>query len=117
MSLFAHQSTGAEEEKKTTMFCCVKYLDHQIANVPVSFVKKFNFEEYNAKEKRSYKVFWSRHIHSLQSEANRDQLRLLVEPPPKETWQVNHGDGYYSAIILRIEGKYLCFYNSTTITI
>lgn len=90
------------------MFCFVSYIiDKQFAKVPVSYIKKFDSETYNAD--RVYKVFWSRFIHSIQNENDEEsmaKLKSLREPPSKDTWNVLEGDGYYNALILRVEGKY-----------
>nr|XP_042900042.1 uncharacterized protein LOC122269719 [Parasteatoda tepidariorum] len=87
------------------MFAYVYFLnDKQFSKVPVGFIKKFDKETYLATN--IYKVFWSRHIHSLQNEFDEKCLSLLSElrdPPPKHSWKVSQGEGFYFAHILRIE--------------
>lgn len=84
-------------------------IDRQVAKVPVSYVKRFEKDRYNAEN--VYKVFWSRYIHSIQNEEDSEsmeKLRNLGEPPLKANWNTAEGEGYYGAFILRVEGKCLC---------
>lgn len=90
------------------MFAYVSFiLDKQLAKVPVSYVKRFDYKTYNVD--KVYKVFWSRFIHSIQNEndpVSMETLRNLGEPPSKDSWNMLEGEGFYSALILRVEGKY-----------
>lgn len=82
-------------------------IDKQLAKVPVGYIKRFEKEKYDAEN--VYRVFWSRFIHSIQNaddETSMATLRSLREPPAKKSWEVAEGEGFYSAYILRVEGKY-----------